>query len=152
MSNSLHRRTFLNQSSIGIGSLALASQLLADRSDAASQGGHLKPHFPARARRVIFLCMAGGPSHLETFDYKAKLKELDGQPMPAIDHRRSTDRPVARKRAEVLGSSVLLQQARGIGARDIGRVHAHPQDRRRHRDRPLDDHSSRSITIRLIPS
>ncbi|MCA9096653.1 MAG: DUF1501 domain-containing protein, partial [Planctomycetaceae bacterium] len=37
----------------------------------------------AKAKRVIFLCMAGGPSHLETFDYKPKLKELHGQPMPA---------------------------------------------------------------------
>jgi hypothetical protein len=83
MSNIFHRRTFLNQTSVGIGSLALASQLLADRGLCAAEGGHLQPHFPARARRVIFLCMAGGPSHLETFDYKAKLKELDGQPMPA---------------------------------------------------------------------
>ena len=41
------------------------------------------PHLPAKAKRVIFLCMAGGPSHLETFDYKPKLAELDGQPMPA---------------------------------------------------------------------
>ena len=83
MSTALHRRTFLNRSSIGIGSVALASQLLADRGAAASEGGWIKPHFPARARRVIFLCMAGGPSHLETFDYKEKLKQLDGQPMPA---------------------------------------------------------------------
>jgi hypothetical protein len=40
------------------------------------------PHYAAKAKRVIFLCMAGGPSHLETFDYKPKLDELDGQPMP----------------------------------------------------------------------
>ena len=40
------------------------------------------PHLPARAKRVIFLCMAGGPSHLETFDYKPTLEALHGQPMP----------------------------------------------------------------------
>ncbi len=40
------------------------------------------PPLPARARRVIFLCMAGGPSHLETLDYKPKLAEMHGQPMP----------------------------------------------------------------------
>ncbi|MDC0934952.1 DUF1501 domain-containing protein [Pirellulales bacterium] len=40
------------------------------------------PHHQPKARRVIFLCMAGGPSHLETFDPKPKLAELDGQPMP----------------------------------------------------------------------
>ncbi|MED5470483.1 MAG: DUF1501 domain-containing protein [Verrucomicrobiota bacterium] len=40
------------------------------------------PDLPVRAKRVIFLCMAGGPSHLETFDYKPKLDELHGKPMP----------------------------------------------------------------------
>ena len=40
------------------------------------------PHYPPKIKRVIFLCMAGGPSHLETFDYKAKLAEMDGKPMP----------------------------------------------------------------------
>jgi hypothetical protein len=40
------------------------------------------PHLAAKAKRVIFLCMAGGPSHLETFDYKPELARLDGQPMP----------------------------------------------------------------------
>jgi dTDP-glucose 4,6-dehydratase len=41
-----------------------------------------KPHFEAKAKRVIYLCMAGGPSHLETFDFKPKLRELDGKPLP----------------------------------------------------------------------
>jgi hypothetical protein len=40
------------------------------------------PHFAPKAKRVIFLCMAGGPSHLETFDYKPELDKLDGKPMP----------------------------------------------------------------------
>ena len=39
-------------------------------------------HFPAKAKRVIFLYQAGGPSHLETFDYKPKLADMNGQPMP----------------------------------------------------------------------
>jgi hypothetical protein len=42
-----------------------------------------KLHYTPRAKSVIFLCMAGGPSHLETLDYKPKLAEMDGQPMPA---------------------------------------------------------------------
>jgi hypothetical protein len=41
-----------------------------------------KPHAPIKARRVIHLCMAGGPSHLETLDWKPKLRELDGKPFP----------------------------------------------------------------------
>jgi len=40
------------------------------------------PHFPVRAKRVIHLCMAGGPSHLETFDFKPELKRIHGQPFP----------------------------------------------------------------------
>jgi hypothetical protein len=76
----LNRRTFLNRSAVGIGALALANQLASPSSCAA--GGAIEKHFPARAKRVIFLCQAGGPSHLETFDYKPKLAELDGQPMP----------------------------------------------------------------------
>ncbi|HIN95539.1 MAG TPA: DUF1501 domain-containing protein, partial [Planctomycetes bacterium] len=39
-------------------------------------------HFPAKAKRVIFLCMAGGASHLETYDHKPKLAEMHGKPMP----------------------------------------------------------------------
>jgi hypothetical protein len=40
------------------------------------------PHFAPRAKRVIFLCMAGGPSHLETLDYKEELEKMHGEPMP----------------------------------------------------------------------
>jgi hypothetical protein len=85
----LPRRAFLKQSALGIGAMAL-SDLLA-RGDARAAGptasGGLVglpglPHFAPRAKRVIFLYMSGGPSHLETFDYKPKLAELDGEPMP----------------------------------------------------------------------
>jgi len=80
MQNFLNRRTFLRTGSLGIGSLALANQLFADQLSLGN--GNITPHFPAKAKRVIFLCMAGGPSHLETLDYKPKLAELDGQAMP----------------------------------------------------------------------
>lgn len=83
------RRHFFGQCSMGLGSLALAS-LLAENglgSEADSQAiNPLAPkatHFPAKAKNVIFLFMAGGPSQLETFDYKPKLNELSGQPIPA---------------------------------------------------------------------
>lgn len=83
------RRSFLRQSAGGVGALALQT-LLAPSLLRASTGGDLagwqgavQPlHFPQRIKRVIHLCMAGGASHLETFDYKPKLAELDGQPMP----------------------------------------------------------------------
>ena len=71
--NSLSRRAFLQSGSLGFGSLALSSIL---------QGGALNSGVTPKCKRVIFLCMAGGPSHLETFDYKPRLAELHGKPMP----------------------------------------------------------------------
>ena len=87
---SINRRTFLTRSAYGLGGLALASllnpRLLAAESAAAEQGrwrGIVNPpHFPVRAKRIIHLCMAGGPSHLESFDYKPELKRVHGQPFP----------------------------------------------------------------------
>jgi hypothetical protein len=82
----LKRRAFLHQSAYGLGGVAFASLL--NRANAAPvvderwHGVIKKPHAPIRARRVIHLCMAGGPSHLETFDWKPKLKELDGKAFP----------------------------------------------------------------------
>jgi hypothetical protein len=77
----LTRRTFLAQSGVGLGSVAL--NLLLNRDlVAAPRGLDGLPHFPQKVKRVIFLYMSGGPSHLETFDYKPALAELDGKPMP----------------------------------------------------------------------
>jgi hypothetical protein len=82
----LQRRTFLGNALRGVGSVALASLLDPGelRADEAGRwrGVVTPPHVPPRARRVIFLVMAGGPSHLETFDHKPKLAEMSGKPMP----------------------------------------------------------------------
>ena len=75
------RRAFLGRASTGIGSMALAS-LLSPSASSADDTGVRGAQFPAKAKRVIHLYMAGGPSHLETFDYKPKLGEMNGQPMP----------------------------------------------------------------------
>ena len=72
----LARRQFLTRSAGGLGALAL-SQLMGP-----SNAAELKNHFPARAKRVIYLFMSGGPSQMETFDPKPKLRELHGQPLP----------------------------------------------------------------------
>ena len=83
----LSRRQALRDSALGFGYLALAS-LLADESSAApaqAPRGPLaprEPHFPARAKRVIFLFMKGGPSHVDTFDFKPQLQKDDGKPLP----------------------------------------------------------------------
>lgn len=76
------RRYFFGSAGFGLGSIALGS-LVGSRADAASNPLAVKPtHFPAKAKRVIYLFMAGGPSQLELFDDKPKLKSLDGQVVP----------------------------------------------------------------------
>ncbi|HEY1108898.1 MAG TPA: DUF1501 domain-containing protein [Opitutaceae bacterium] len=88
---SINRRSFLTQSAYGLGGLALA--LLQQKMRAATGGapaalppgwnGVLREaHYPIKAKRLIYLCMAGGPSQFETFDWKPKLKELHEQPFP----------------------------------------------------------------------
>ena len=82
-SRSVNRRAFLTQSAYGLGGIALASLMGPSQAASAQTGGSLKTlHFAPRAKRVIHLCMAGGPSHLETFDWKPELKRLDGQAFP----------------------------------------------------------------------
>ncbi len=73
--NLVGRRQFLGKLSMGIGAAALGN-LLGESIE--QQVAH---HLP-KAKRVIFLCMAGGPSHLETFDYKPELAKLHGEGMP----------------------------------------------------------------------
>ena len=82
----LSRRTVLQRSAVGFGSLAMAS-LLAGSSKAtdavaAGQRALRLPHFPARAKRIIFLFMSGGPSQVDTFDPKPLLTRDDGKPLP----------------------------------------------------------------------
>ena len=83
----LSRRAFLNRFGLGLGGIALADlirpNLFASATPGADRGmlgGQL--HFPAKARRVIYLFMAGGPSQIETFDYKPLLNERNGQQLP----------------------------------------------------------------------
>ena len=77
------RRAFLGRSAQGVGTVALASLLAGGKLSAAPARGVIQPlPLPQRAKRVIWLTMAGGPSQLETFDPKPKLAAMHGQPMP----------------------------------------------------------------------
>src|SRR5260370_18058668 len=84
-------RHFFKDCAIGLGSMALGSLLNNDNLLGAqpneadsfvSPRAPRKPHSPAKAKSVIFLFMAGGPSQLELFYYKPKLQELNGKPIP----------------------------------------------------------------------
>jgi hypothetical protein len=82
------RRWFFRQCGVGLGAIALG-QLLSRAGHAAATGpgtnplAPRQPHYPPRAKRVIFLFMAGAPSHLELFDYKPELARFDGKLPPA---------------------------------------------------------------------
>ena len=81
--HSASRRAFLTTSGLALGAVALDALLARDLSAAEKYRGLAGlPHHPPKAKRVIYLYMSGGPSHLETFDYKPGLDKLDGQPMP----------------------------------------------------------------------
>src|SRR6478752_7445553 len=76
------RRQFLATSTMGLGGLALASLLNEGHAQETNPLRARPGHFPAKAKAVIFLFMAGGPSHLELFDPKPTLQRLDGQTVP----------------------------------------------------------------------
>ncbi|MBA3312731.1 MAG: DUF1501 domain-containing protein [Planctomycetaceae bacterium] len=78
------RREILRRSAVGFGSLACASLLADDAAASSSEGPFATklPHFAPRAKRIIFLFMKGGPSHVDTFDPKPRLDRDDGKPLP----------------------------------------------------------------------
>lgn len=82
-----NRRHFLNRSCLSLGAIALGSMLPGAKAAMAKsslQAGHaIGPHFPPRAKRIIYLFQSGAPSQFETFDDKPKLKELRGTELPA---------------------------------------------------------------------
>ncbi|HWF18210.1 MAG TPA: DUF1501 domain-containing protein [Verrucomicrobiae bacterium] len=88
----LTRRHFFRDCGVGLGAIALASLLNETKVFGATSATVIKngdplapraPHFPGKAKRVIYLFMAGAPSQLDMFDYKPTLKKYDGQPVPA---------------------------------------------------------------------
>ncbi|MBL6714703.1 MAG: DUF1501 domain-containing protein [Pirellulales bacterium] len=78
-----NRRTFLGTAGLGLGSMALASLARDSQAATAASGGVPGlPHFPPRAKRVIYLFQSGAPSQFESFDYKPKLDELHKTELP----------------------------------------------------------------------
>ncbi len=90
--DSISRRDFLVRAGAGFGTLALGALLRRDASaeqefrrpviDPLNPFSERQPHFAPKAKSVIFLYMVGGPSHVDTFDYKPELQKLDGKPVP----------------------------------------------------------------------
>ncbi len=100
------RREMLQQASAGFGSLALASLLAEEsRGETKDNLGQRLPHFAAKAKRVIFLFMHGGPSQVDTFDYKPQLQKDDNKPLPF-----DKPRVVSAETGNLLASPFSFQQ------------------------------------------
>jgi len=119
----LNRRTFLSRAGVGIGSAALSTLLARDGFAAAKSSGGIAgqpglPNLPQKVKRVIFLCMSGGPSHLETFDYKPKLAEMDGKPFPTSYTQGQPIAQLQGKELKCLGSIAKFNK-HGAGGQEI---------------------------------
>ena len=98
--DALNRRQFIKQASIGLGTAALTGSMIP--LIASAQPGL---HFPAKAKRVIFLFMAGAPSQLDLFDYKPGLEKLHGQALPkSISHGQRVTAMTRGKKQEICAS------------------------------------------------
>ena len=106
MSHLPNRRDWLASSACGFGWLA-GKNLLAS----ANSLSHPLPHFAAKAKRIVFLFMHGGPSHMDTFDYKPLLTRDDGKPCPI-----PKPRVVSSETGNLLGSPFSFSQKGKCGA------------------------------------
>ncbi len=110
------RRDFLNKSAYGLGALSLASLLsptdiFAGSADAKT-GVLGSTHFPAQAKRVIYLFQSGAPSQLDLFDYKPLLTKMNGQELPewVRDGQRLTGMTAGQRSFPLAGSQFKFNQ------------------------------------------
>jgi hypothetical protein len=127
MTNNQHllnsRRAFLKKSTTGIGALALASLFNPDLFGSQITGAPTMPgalkhlHFPAKAKRVIYLFMSGAPSHLDLFDPKPKLVEMTGKDLPdsVRQGQRITGMTSGQKNLFCVGSPFKFQKHGACG-------------------------------------
>ena len=106
----LSRRAFLGQSGIGLGALAATSLL----NDATAAESHRKslPHFPAKAKRVIYMFQSGGPSHIDLFDHSPAFEKLHGSELPdsVRGSQRVTGMTAGQKKFQVCGPMSPMKQ------------------------------------------
>src|SRR5580765_4535532 len=126
------RRHFFRNCQVGLGSLALASLLGGAKLGAAPtadpKNGPLSPrqgHFPAKAKSVIFMFMAGGPSQLELFESKPKLQDINGEVIPEsyVTNKRFA---FIKRDAKLLGTTRKFVRCGESGA-EVGELLPHLQ-------------------------
>jgi uncharacterized protein (DUF1501 family) len=130
MSVILSRRDMLRQAGFGFGAWALLDLLVRDGYAAAPPPpanplAARPPHFPAKARSVIFLFMQGGPSHIDTFDPKPLLAKLHGKPLPASASR-DLRLQFTKADASILGCPLEFRRC-GQSGLDIAHSYPHLQ-------------------------
>jgi hypothetical protein len=103
------RRRFLSQSAMGLGATAAAALMADARADSAT----LKPHFPPRAKRVIFLFMAGAPSQLDLFDEKPELHAQFNKPLPPSVSNGQRVTAMTRGKAQIVAPSMFTFSPQG---------------------------------------
>jgi len=122
--STISRRYFLSECSLGLGGMAMASLMNADAgAGVTAQGaagdkgplGPKPPHFPAKAKSVIFLFMGGGPSQLDLFDYKPTLKKYEGQEVPD-SVLKGADLPFIEREAALMASPFKFSRHGQSGA------------------------------------
>ena len=119
LQTALSRRAFLGQSAGGLGSVALGTLL---NGEAAA--GAQAPHFAPKAKRVIYLFMSGGPSHVDTFDPKPLLTKRHGQPMPAEIIRNHEFAMIKERNPRIKGSPWKFQR-HGQSGIDVSELFPH---------------------------
>src|SRR5262249_49706008 len=112
------RRWFFEQCGVGLGAIALGQLFRqngwAAPGVAANPLAPKPPHFPAKANNVIFLFMAGAPSHLELFDFKPELAKWNGK-LPPADLVKGYRAAFINPNSTLLGPSSSLQNKAGQG-------------------------------------
>jgi hypothetical protein len=113
---SVNRRTFLTDSAYGLGGIAFASLLaqtdaaIPRAADGKWRGVIAQPHFPIKAKRVIHLCMAGGPSQFESLDFKPELQKLHKQAFPESFTKGQQLAQLQNMKLEAMGPFVEFQK------------------------------------------
>src|SRR5829696_6939932 len=111
----LARRWFLKECGVGLGAVALNQLLGSSVAKAAADPlAPKKPHFPPRVKNVIFLFMAGAPSHLEIFDNKPQLAKFDGT-LPPADLLKGYRAAFINPNSKLLGPKFKFTQYGGNG-------------------------------------
>ena len=139
-SHQLNRRAFLGKAAIGVGAAALSGLLgmrffsRDDKTGLITQHGGLKGvldqlHHPAKARRVIYLFQSGGPSQLESFDYKPLLDKMRGQDLPESvrQGQRLTGMTNDQESFPLVGSSLFPFQQHGESGAHISSLFPYRQ-------------------------